>query len=183
MRNAPPMPRDELMTATEALDLLGIDRSTLSRWVGAGRLKPKLGGGRGSAFVFARRDVVRLAEERAAERKTKGPDDAAAPEALADAGSAGGALLLIAAATVGAVLAVGPGIVGLARTGMYLVAAVAVGVPLVIAGAFVRDVVRDAAAGAVTAVRTRHRAGMARLREHEVRVAAAVERHPAGSAR
>lgn len=172
------MPRDELITATEALNLLGIDRSTLSRWVSAGRLKPKLGGGRGSAFVFTRRDVVRLAEEREAERKAKDP----APEALADTGSAR-PVVLVAGAALGIVLAVGPGIAGAAWLATHLAAAVLVGVPLVIAGAFALAIGRDAAGGAVTAVRTRHRAGMARLREHEVRVAAAVGRHPAGGAR
>ena len=53
--------------ATEVCDLLGIDRSTLTRWVASGRLTPafKAPGLRG-AYFFHRADVERLAREHAA---------------------------------------------------------------------------------------------------------------------
>lgn len=56
----------DLIGSTEALGILGIDRSTLSRWVAAGRLTPttRLSGG---AFVFRRPEVEALAAARAAE--------------------------------------------------------------------------------------------------------------------
>lgn len=53
----------ELIGSAEACALLGIDRSTLSRWVKDGRLTPttKLPGIRG-AFIFDRADVLQLQE-------------------------------------------------------------------------------------------------------------------------
>lgn len=58
------MPDTDLIGSTEALGILEIDRSTLSRWVAAGRLTPaaRLSGG---AFVFRKADVESLAAERA----------------------------------------------------------------------------------------------------------------------
>lgn len=58
------MPDTDLIGSTEALGILEIDRSTLSRWVAAGRLTPvtRLSGG---AFVFRKTDVESLAAERA----------------------------------------------------------------------------------------------------------------------
>lgn len=55
------------ITSAEACDLLGIDRSTLTRWVASGRLTPafKAPGLRGPYF-FHRTDVERLAREHAA---------------------------------------------------------------------------------------------------------------------
>lgn len=55
------------MTASDAADDLGIERSTLALWAREGKITPlmKLPGIRG-AYVFARADVERLAQERAA---------------------------------------------------------------------------------------------------------------------
>lgn len=58
---------DELMTTTEALALLDVDRSTLTRWVAQQKITPVLGGGKGQAFVFRATDVRHLADERKAE--------------------------------------------------------------------------------------------------------------------
>ena len=58
----------DLIGSAEACELLGdIDRSTLSRWVALGKIKPvkRLPGATG-AMLFKRRDVERLARERAA---------------------------------------------------------------------------------------------------------------------
>lgn len=54
------------MTASDAADDLGIERSTLALWAREGKITPlmKLPGIRG-AYVFARADVERLAQERA----------------------------------------------------------------------------------------------------------------------
>ena len=54
-------PTDSLMTSAEVCDRLGIDRSTLSRWVASGRISPttKLPGVRG-AFLFTRAEVARV---------------------------------------------------------------------------------------------------------------------------
>lgn len=51
----------DIVGAAEACDLLGIDRSTIARWVQLGKLKPahKLPGLRG-AFLFHRRDIEAL---------------------------------------------------------------------------------------------------------------------------
>lgn len=56
------MPDDELIGSATASRLLNKDRSTLSRWVGAGRIAPafRLEGG---AMVFRRAEVEALAEE------------------------------------------------------------------------------------------------------------------------
>ena len=57
----------ELVPSVEACDILGIDRSTLSRWAKDGKIRPalKLGGLRGPMW-FTRADVEALAAERAA---------------------------------------------------------------------------------------------------------------------
>lgn len=73
MRNALTMP-DELMTTTEALAVLDVDRSTLSRWVAQEKISPVLGGGKGQAFVFRAADVYRLADERKAEKPADAPN-------------------------------------------------------------------------------------------------------------
>ena len=54
-------PTDSLMTSAEVCDRLGIDRSTLSRWVASGRISPttKLPGIRG-AFLFTRAEIERV---------------------------------------------------------------------------------------------------------------------------
>lgn len=51
----------DLLTSAETCERLGIDRSTLSRWVAAGAIVPahKLPGTRG-AFLFESADVARL---------------------------------------------------------------------------------------------------------------------------
>lgn len=56
-----------LVPSAEACELLFCDRSTLTRWVKAGRLAPALRlPGTTGAYLFNRSDVVRLAAERAA---------------------------------------------------------------------------------------------------------------------
>lgn len=57
----------ELVTSAAVCEELRIDRSTLSRWVAAGRIEPvtKLPGIRG-AFLFTRADVERVKAEAAA---------------------------------------------------------------------------------------------------------------------
>lgn len=51
-------PSDDLIASKPACDLLEIDRSTLTRWVASGRIKPavKLPGQTG-AYLFYRADV------------------------------------------------------------------------------------------------------------------------------
>lgn len=60
-----PTPIQESLTSSEVCRELSIDRSTLSRWVAAGRIEPmtKLPGIRG-AFLFHRAEVVRVLRER-----------------------------------------------------------------------------------------------------------------------
>jgi excisionase family DNA binding protein len=52
---------EALITSAEACESLGIDRSTLSRWVASGRIAPatKLPGIRGP-FLFTRTEVQRI---------------------------------------------------------------------------------------------------------------------------
>lgn len=59
-----PKPSPDLIGSAEACDLLGIDRSTLSRWVAAGKLDywVQLPGTNG-AFLFERRRVLTLAAD------------------------------------------------------------------------------------------------------------------------
>lgn len=68
MRNGQPMPKPEkLLSSAEVCDLLHIDRSTLSRWVAAGRIKPAHQlPGRTGAFLFNDSDVSALAKALAA---------------------------------------------------------------------------------------------------------------------
>lgn len=56
----------DLLTSAEVCERLGIDRSTLSRWVQVGRIQPavKMPGIRG-AFLFEPRAIEALATERA----------------------------------------------------------------------------------------------------------------------
>ena len=60
-------PTDSLMTSAEVCDRLGIDRSTLSRWVASGRIAyvHKLPGKTGP-FLFTRKEVERVRAEYAA---------------------------------------------------------------------------------------------------------------------
>lgn len=60
-------PPADLLGSREACDTLHINRSTLSRWVSAGKLTPavQLPGRRG-AFLFHREDVEALRNENAA---------------------------------------------------------------------------------------------------------------------
>jgi hypothetical protein len=54
----------DLIGSAEACRVLGdIDRSTLSRWVQLGKLKPamRVGDGKRAAFLFHRRDVEKYA--------------------------------------------------------------------------------------------------------------------------
>ena len=61
--------REHLIGSADACDILGIDRSTLIRWVQLGKITPvqRLPGQTG-AFLFARGDVDKRADEYAAER-------------------------------------------------------------------------------------------------------------------
>ena len=61
---------NDIITTQEALTILGrSDPSTVSRWVGMGRLQPAFRGpGRAGAFFFHRADVEQFAAELAAER-------------------------------------------------------------------------------------------------------------------
>ena len=65
----PAAPTDEIVSI-QAADLLGVDVSTVSRWVKRGTLVPsrRLPGKKGQ-FLFWRADVVRLAEQQAADRE------------------------------------------------------------------------------------------------------------------
>ena len=63
MATSPTIRPDELLTSGQTTHVLHIDKSTLSRWVAAGRLEPVLIGG---IRFFHRADVDRIAAERAA---------------------------------------------------------------------------------------------------------------------
>lgn len=69
MRKMAYMPNtpDDFITSAEVCAELGIDRSTLTRWVQAGRIKPatKLPGLRGP-YLFTRSEVARVKAEVAA---------------------------------------------------------------------------------------------------------------------
>lgn len=54
------VPKDELVSSREVCDLLNIDRSTLSRWVTAGKVTPAMRVGGSSAFLFRLKDVESL---------------------------------------------------------------------------------------------------------------------------
>lgn len=84
---------DDLLTTTEALEVLGVDRSTLTRWVSQQKITPVLGGGKGQAFVFRAADVIRLAAERVDIPAPVADAGMAAPQLLARA-----ALLLVVTA-------------------------------------------------------------------------------------
>lgn len=62
----PPSPTPELVASVDVCKRLGIDRSTLSRWVKDGTAVPamRLPGKRG-AFLFAPAEVDRLVEAKA----------------------------------------------------------------------------------------------------------------------
>jgi predicted site-specific integrase-resolvase len=57
----------DLIGAAEAAGILGLERSTLTRWIHGGKIKPltQLDGARG-AYVFDRTDVVSIAQGKAA---------------------------------------------------------------------------------------------------------------------
>lgn len=63
---------DDLIPSVEATDMLGVGRSTLTRWVKSGRLPEakKLPGATG-ARLFRRSDIERVAAEEAAKRTAK----------------------------------------------------------------------------------------------------------------
>ena len=56
-----------LISTTEAIKILGVDRSTLSRWVKFGDIKPvmRLGDGPRAAMVFDRDTVIDFRDTRA----------------------------------------------------------------------------------------------------------------------
>ncbi len=53
-----------LLSTVEAAEIIGVERSTLSRWIASGRIRPahKLPGATG-AHLFERREVERVAAE------------------------------------------------------------------------------------------------------------------------
>lgn len=112
---------DDLLTTTEALEVLGVDRSTLTRWVAQQKITPVLGGGKGQAFVFRADDVTRLAAERVDIPAPIADAGMAAPQLLARA-----ALLLVVTAIAVAVSwnapAGTPVAVVLAATAWYVIA-------------------------------------------------------------
>ena len=59
---------DDVVTTREALEILGLtDPSTISRYVGYGKLTPaRRMAGKSGAYLFWRADIERLAAERAA---------------------------------------------------------------------------------------------------------------------
>jgi excisionase family DNA binding protein len=57
----------DLLTTAQVADIAGVDRSTVTRWVGADKLTPAIRTP-GGALLFARADVERLAAERATVR-------------------------------------------------------------------------------------------------------------------
>lgn len=61
----PTQDQDDALASIEVCAELGIDRSTLSRWVAAGRITPsyRLPGPKG-AFLFSRDEVERVRDER-----------------------------------------------------------------------------------------------------------------------
>ena len=64
MTQAPPK-RD--ITTAEACAELGINRSTISRWVALGHISPTMKlPGRTGAFLFSRSEIARVKQERAA---------------------------------------------------------------------------------------------------------------------
>lgn len=67
------MANPDIIGTTEASDLLGINRTTLFRWVVAGRVTPtsRLAGPNG-AYLFHRTDIERL------KRELREPDGSAA---------------------------------------------------------------------------------------------------------
>lgn len=63
----PPRAQTTLMTSAETCESLGIDRSTLSRWVAAGRIAPAMkGNGIRGPFYFDPAEVERVRQELAA---------------------------------------------------------------------------------------------------------------------
>lgn len=72
MHQTAAMALDDYVTTAEACQLLGgLDRSTLTRWVQLGKIKPakRLSGGRHGLFLFARDDVLELRDRLAVERQ------------------------------------------------------------------------------------------------------------------
>jgi predicted site-specific integrase-resolvase len=64
----------DLMPSVEVCDALGIDRSTLSRWVASGRIRPTVRApGRRGAMFFTRPDVDRLGAEIRSSNRTALP--------------------------------------------------------------------------------------------------------------
>lgn len=60
------MPTDDLIGAAEAAEVIGIDRSTLTRWVAAEKITPALRmPGQSGAMLFRRAEVQALAAEMA----------------------------------------------------------------------------------------------------------------------
>ena len=54
------MPPADLVSTEEASRILGIDRSTLSRWVQLGKIHPAMRLSPRGPMLFKRRDVIKL---------------------------------------------------------------------------------------------------------------------------
>lgn len=59
---------DTFVGSTEAAAILGIDKSTLTRWVAAGEVEAagRVSNRKNSAFVFTRAEIERVKREKAA---------------------------------------------------------------------------------------------------------------------
>lgn len=56
----------DVLSTAEAAELAGVDRSTITRWVAAGRITPILRGPTGNGAMFFRRnDIASLTREAA----------------------------------------------------------------------------------------------------------------------
>lgn len=62
-----PEPTEDLISSQEALEILGVVLSTLTRWAADGKITPALKmPGSSGAYLWRRSDVVQLAADRAA---------------------------------------------------------------------------------------------------------------------
>lgn len=67
MHDTPHMPTTDLLGTVEAADLIGVERSTLSRWMATGRIAAAMKlPGRNGAVLFERSEVDRVAAAYAA---------------------------------------------------------------------------------------------------------------------
>lgn len=55
---------EQLITTTEAMRILGVDRSTVSRWVAFGHLTPAMRVGTRGPMLFHRNTITELAKQK-----------------------------------------------------------------------------------------------------------------------